>query len=111
MPLANARRIRTPSLLKLRYLFKQTMKDVLPPETIGKTKHGFGIPFGLWLRSHAPLAELVRGSLAAFQRRGILRPSYIQDLRRQHHTEHATYFGIMIWGVAMLECWLDTRKM
>ena len=30
------------------------------------------------------LAELVHGSLDAFQRRGILRPSYIQDLRRQH---------------------------
>jgi asparagine synthase (glutamine-hydrolysing) len=97
--------------LKLRYFFKQALKDVLPPETIAKTKHGFGMPFGLWLRSHAPLAELVHGSLDAFQRRGILRPSYLQDLRRQHHAEHATYFGIMIWVVAMLECWFDARKL
>jgi len=97
--------------LKLRYFFKQALKDILPPETIAKTKHGFGMPFGLWLRSHAPLAELMDSSLDAFQRRGILRPSYIQDLRRQHHTEHATYFGIMIWVVAMLECWLGARKL
>jgi hypothetical protein len=32
-------------------------------------------------------------------------------LRRQHHTDHATYFGIMIWVVAMLECWFDARKL
>jgi asparagine synthase (glutamine-hydrolysing) len=97
--------------LKLRYFFKRALKDVLPPETIAKTKHGFGMPFGLWLRSHAPLAELVHGSLDAFQRRGIMRPSYIQNLRRQHDTDHATYFGIMIWVIAMLECWLGARKL
>jgi asparagine synthase (glutamine-hydrolysing) len=97
--------------LKLRYFFKRALRDVLAPETIAKTKHGFGMPFGLWLRDHARLAELVHGSLDAFQRRGILKPSYIQDLRRQHHTDHATYFGIMIWVVAMLECWFDARKL
>lgn len=97
--------------LKLRYFFKHALKDVLAPETIAKTKHGFGMPFGLWLRDHARLAEVVHGSLEAFEGRGILRPSYIQDLRRQHHTDHATYFGIMIWVVAMLECWFDARKL
>jgi len=97
--------------LQLRYFFKQALKDVLAPETIAKTKHGFGMPFGLWLRSHAPLAELVHGNLDDFQRRGIMRPRYIQDLRRQHHTGHATYFGIMIWVIAMLECWLGARKL
>ncbi len=97
--------------LKLRYFFKHALKDVLAPETIAKTKHGFGMPFGLWLREHARLAELVHGSLEAFERRGILRPNYIQDLRRQHHTSHATYFGIMIWVITMLECWFDARKL
>ena len=97
--------------LKLRYFFKHALRDVLAPETIAKTKHGFGMPFGLWLRDHAQLAELVHGSLDAFQRRGILKPSYLQDLRRQHHSDHATYFGIMIWVIAMLECWFDARKL
>jgi asparagine synthase (glutamine-hydrolysing) len=97
--------------LKLRYFFKQALNDVLAPETIAKTKHGFGMPFGLWLRSHTRLAELVHGSLEAFQHRGILKPTYLQQLRREHHTDHATYFGIMIWVVAMLECWLDARDL
>ena len=97
--------------LQLRYFFKRALKDVLPPETIAKTKHGFGMPFGLWLRSHAPLADVVYGNLDAFQRRGILKVSYLQDLRLQHHTNHATYFGIMIWVIAMLESWLGSRKL
>jgi asparagine synthase (glutamine-hydrolysing) len=97
--------------LQLRYFFKRALKDVLPPETIAKAKHGFGMPFGLWLRSHAPLADVVYGNLDAFQRRGILKASYLQDLRLQHHTNHATYFGIMIWVIAMLESWLGSRKL
>src|SRR5208282_128549 len=42
--------------LQLRYFFKQALKDVLAPETIAKPKHGFAMPFGVWLRSHAHLA-------------------------------------------------------
>ena len=97
--------------LKLRHFFKHAMKDVLPPETIAKSKHGFGMPFGLWLRNHPPLADLVFGSVDDFGRRGILKPAYLENLRRQHLTGHATYFGIMIWVIAMLECWLDARDL
>jgi asparagine synthase (glutamine-hydrolysing) len=95
--------------LRLRWFFKQAFKDVLAPETLAKTKHGFGMPFGPWLKSHPPLAELVNGSLDAFRRRGILQPGYIDAVRRSHHADHATYFGIMIWVIAMLECWLAER--
>jgi len=97
--------------LKLRYFFKQALKDFLPPETLAKTKHGFGMPFGLWLRDHKPLAGLVHDSLDAFRRRGIVKPDYITELLRQHETSHATYFGIMIWVIMMLERWLAVRKL
>jgi len=97
--------------LKLRYFFKRALKDVLAPETIAKTKHGFGMPFGPWLKSHGPMAELVNGSLDAFRQRGILSPAYIDAVRRAHHSDHATYFGIMVWVIAMLECWLAERRL
>jgi asparagine synthase (glutamine-hydrolysing) len=97
--------------LRLRYFFKQALRDVLPPETLKKTKHGFGMPFGLWLRDHKPLAGLVHESLDAFARRGILKPLYIKQLLHEHETSHATYFGIMIWVVMTLECWLAARKL
>ncbi len=97
--------------LRLRYFFKQALRDFLPPETLKKTKHGFGMPFGLWLRDHKPLAGLVHESLDAFARRGILKPLYIKQLLHEHETSHATYFGVMIWVVMMLERWLAARKL
>jgi asparagine synthase (glutamine-hydrolysing) len=97
--------------LKLRYFFKRALRDFLPTETISKSKHGFGLPFGVWLNEHKPLADLVHESLAAFTRRGILRPSYIKELVYQHETDHATYFGTMVWVIVMLEHWLQARRL
>ena len=44
---------------RLRWFFKEALKDFLPREIITKTKHGFGLPFGVWALSHPPLRELV----------------------------------------------------
>jgi asparagine synthase (glutamine-hydrolysing) len=96
--------------MKLRYFFKQALKDFLPAETLAKPKHGFGLPFGVWLKEHGELADLAHESLAAFERRGILRPSYLKGLLTQHEAAHATYFGVMIWVIMMLEQWLAARK-
>ena len=97
--------------VKLRHLFKQTLRNFLPPEIISKRKHGFGMPFGLWLAEHRPLAELVNESLRSFQQRGVVKPDYIATLLRHHETGHATYFGTMIWVIMMLEQWLSERRM
>ncbi|MGH8772039.1 MAG: asparagine synthetase B family protein, partial [Burkholderiales bacterium] len=48
---------------KLRWFFKEALRDILPSEILAKQKHGFGLPFGPWLKSHKPLQELVRDSL------------------------------------------------
>ena len=96
--------------LKLRYFFKQALKDFLPPETLAKRKHGFGMPFGLWMRDHKPLAEMAHDSLAGLQRRGIVRPQYIGHLLGHHESSHATYYGVMIWVLMMLEQWLAARE-
>mgnify|MGYP000580747886 CR=1 FL=1 len=94
---------------RLRYFFKEALRDLLPAEIINKSKHGFGLPFGVWATNHAPLRDLVQDSLAAFERRGILQPAYLTELRRQHQGGHATYYGVMIWVVVMLEQWLARR--
>jgi asparagine synthase (glutamine-hydrolysing) len=96
--------------LELRYFFKRALRDFLPREIIAKTKHGFGMPFGLWLREHPPLADLARDSLDSFRHRGIIRGDYLAALSRQHEIGHATYFGTMIWVTMMLERWLQARR-
>jgi asparagine synthase (glutamine-hydrolysing) len=95
---------------RTRLFFKQALKDFLPREIITKTKHGFGLPFGVWALSHPPLKELVDNSLNKLEGRGYLRSAYIHKLQHQHANEHPTYFGKMIWVMVMLEQWLETHN-
>jgi asparagine synthase (glutamine-hydrolysing) len=96
--------------LQLRYFFKEALKDFLPPETLVKTKHGFGLPFGLWLQRDAALRELAHDSLALFKRRGYVRPGYVDHLLHLHQSSHASYFGVMLWIMIMLEQWLRAHE-
>ncbi len=95
---------------KLRWFFKEALKDFLPQEIIHKSKHGFGLPFGLWMQHHAPLHELAHASLNAFRERGYLREDYLDRLIDVHRSGHATYYGVMIWVVMMLEQWFQSHE-
>lgn len=95
---------------KLRYFFKHALRDFLANDTISKSKHGFGLPFGLWMQEYAPLKELANDSLQSFAQRNIIQPAYIDTLRKQQESGHASYYGVMIWVIMMLEQWLQTRK-
>jgi asparagine synthase (glutamine-hydrolysing) len=92
--------------LRLRYFFKAALADFLPPEIIAKQKHGFGLPFGTWLVSHAGLRELATGSLESLRDRGIIRASFFDELPKRVLTEHAKFYGELVWVLMMLEQWL-----
>jgi asparagine synthase (glutamine-hydrolysing) len=95
----------------LRWFFKTALKGFLPDEIINKSKHGFGLPFGLWAKDHAPLRERIEDRLADLKKRDILRPAYIDHVRNEHMTGHATYFGKMIWVMLILEEWLRAKRL
>ncbi len=95
----------------LRWFFKTALKGYLPDAIIDKRKHGFGLPFGVWAREHAPLRERVEDRLNDFRRRGLLQPAYLDRLRREHAEGHATYFGKMLWVILILEEWLQARRL
>jgi asparagine synthase (glutamine-hydrolysing) len=92
---------------RLRDFYKRAMDGYLPPEVIGKTKHGFGLPFGTWLLSDAGLRTLAGDSLATFRGRRIVAPRYLDFLVERHQTEHAGYYGEFVWVLLMLELWLQ----
>ena len=94
---------------KLRWFFKEALDDLLPQKIIRKSKHGFGLPFGPWCAEHRPLADLVGDSLADLGRRGWVRATYLERLRRELAGPHAGYYGSMVWVLAMLEQWLAAR--
>lgn len=92
---------------RLRVFFKHALRDFLPGETITKSKHGFGLPFGLWLAADGPLRSQAVAALGCLARRGIVRPDYLQKLWREHSSGHASYYGVMIWVLTQLELWLQ----
>lgn len=94
----------------LRWFFKEALKDFLPAEIINKSKHGFGLPFGLWMETHQPLRDLAYDSLAAFRKRGFIEPAFLDRLITLHRTEHANYYGVLIWVIMMLEQWLHQHE-
>lgn len=103
-----------PSALKLkgqrlRYFYKEAMRDFLPLETIRKEKHGFGLPFGLWMVEHVPLQELAYESLLSLKKRPYFRPEFLDRAIRLHRTGHTAYYGELVWILMMLELWLQAH--
>jgi asparagine synthase (glutamine-hydrolysing) len=92
---------------KLRDFYKRAFADFLPREIIFKHKHGFGLPFGEWLKSEPVLRDLTYPALERLKDRGIYRAECIDTLVRTHRDGHASYYGGMVWALLMLELWLE----
>lgn len=97
--------------LKLRTFAKQALTGFLPQEILDKTKHGFGLPFGEWLKTSVALQTTVYELLGRFKARGVVRPDFIDYLITQHREGHAAYYGSMVWVIAMLEAWLESHRL
>jgi asparagine synthase (glutamine-hydrolysing) len=92
--------------LKLRWFFKEALRDFLPREILRKKKHGFGLPYGHWTLRHAGLRRLTEESLEGIARRGIVREQFVRDLLEKQLREAPGYYGEMVWILVMLEQWL-----
>ncbi len=90
----------------LRDFYKRAMRGYLPDEIIEKKKHGFGLPFGLWLQESATLRDLIFGNLSSLRARRLMRPEFIDRLLQLHGKDDASYYGVFLWVLAMLEQWL-----
>lgn len=90
---------------RLRYFFKEALRDFLPSEIITKKKHGFGLPFGPWLNNEASLRALAADALNGVKRRGIVRNDFVDQLLTVHLPSHPGFYGTMVWLLMMLEFW------
>ncbi len=92
---------------KLRVFFKRAYRDLLPPEVTAKTKHGFGLPIGIWLRTdptlNAMMHDLVLGSRSLA--RGYFRKQALERLIEEHRVGEASFFGSVLWNLMVLELW------
>ncbi len=95
---------------KLRYFFKEALRDFLPKEIITKQKHGFGLPFGIWLQENKLLQAQAADCLTDLKKRHIFRVNFIDKILSQYLHQHASYHGTMVWLLMMLECWYKQRS-
>ncbi|MGB0748681.1 MAG: asparagine synthetase B family protein [Magnetospiraceae bacterium] len=105
---------RVPSDLKirhntLRYFYRNSLQNFLPQSTLDKSKHGFGLPFGHWLKSDQNLAALTDDALASLRDRGIFQDSFLEGSRAQHRDGHASFYGEVVWVLVVLEMWLNNH--
>lgn len=92
---------------KLRHFYKESCRGFLADETLTKSKHGFGLPFGVWMKENKVLQEIVLDNLLAFKKRKIVKDSLVDSVLDAHQSVHASYYGELIWIMVVLELWLQ----
>jgi asparagine synthase (glutamine-hydrolysing) len=95
--------------LKLRWFFKEALRDFLPAEIITKKKHGFGLPFGVWACNHVGLHALANDTVRGIAQRGIVSPAFAERLMAEYLPQWPGYYGEMVWLLMVLETWLRAR--
>jgi asparagine synthase (glutamine-hydrolysing) len=91
---------------KLRWFFKEALRDFLPEAIITKQKKGFGLPFGVWANRHPDLRALATDSVRGFAARGVVQPRFVDTLLQELLPQHPGYYGEMVWVLMMMEQWL-----
>ncbi|MFA5631098.1 MAG: asparagine synthase-related protein [Porticoccaceae bacterium] len=94
---------------RLRHFYKEALAGWLPDATIRKHKHGFGLPFGLWMKNYRPLQELAYDCIVALKARAIFKPDFLEQAIALHRDGHAPYYGELIWILMSLELWLKIK--
>ena len=96
--------------LKLRWFFKEALRGFLPDEIITKQKHGFGLPFGVWLNRHPALGRFAADAVRSLVGRRVVRGEFIETLLSELLPQHPGYYGELVWILTVLELWLRDRK-
>ncbi len=98
------------SNIGLRHFYKKSFQGWLPEATINKSKQGFGLPFGVWMRTHKPLQEMAYDALTDMKQRNVFQPAFIDNAIKLHRQGHAAYYGELVWILMVLEFWLSQHQ-
>ena len=97
-----------PERMKIRkgetkWILREAMKNILPPEILTRSKMGFPVPVGAWFRNEfkSVVEEFVTSERAL--RRGIFNADFVRELVRRHNggEDHA----LRLWFLVNFEIW------
>ncbi|HEV2368538.1 MAG TPA: asparagine synthase (glutamine-hydrolyzing) [Acidimicrobiales bacterium] len=85
-------------------ILKETFRDLLPESVLRRSKMGFGVPVGQWMRG--PLRQLVEDALLGPELggRGYFRTEVVERMWRDHLAGRAELTP-QLWSLFMLEMW------
>ena len=92
---------------KLRDFYKNSFRGFLPDATLSKSKHGFGLPFGVWMKQRPDLQHIALNALQSFKQRKILQPTFIDQAIDTFENGHSGYYGELVWIIVVMELWLQ----
>jgi asparagine synthase (glutamine-hydrolysing) len=95
---------------QLRWFYKRAMNGFLPRPIIDKSKHGFGLPFGVWTAQDDGLRRLAADCLNSLGERRIFKREFLSEALRLHEDVHAKYYGELVWILMVLELWLRQNR-
>jgi asparagine synthase (glutamine-hydrolysing) len=87
-----------------KYILKDTFKDLIPQEVLGKSKRGFAVPIGEWFKG--PLKDLLLGLLSRefIIEQGIFEYEYIESLLEDHFAERVNN-AYPLWALFVFQKW------
>jgi len=94
--------------LKTKYLFKESMRGILPDEVIFRHKKGFSIPLNRWIKQ-SPLKDEIESVLLGrqFLNLGYFNEEYIKKILAEHNSNKKNNFD-KIWRLYMFALWYKT---
>jgi asparagine synthase (glutamine-hydrolysing) len=96
--------------MRLRGFYKQAMQGFLPPEILDKKKHGFGMPYDLWIRSNPRVSRVVTDHVTSFKDRPYCNPAFVDALLASYGSDDPRCAG-RLWDIMILEMWLRERHL
>jgi len=90
-----------------KYVFRQAMRDILPPEVLQQPKAAFAAPVDYWLAND--LREMVDDLLAPSQirNRGVFQSDPVHRFVDEHRSGRHDW-AMQIWQLLTLELWMQT---
>ncbi|MDD4899236.1 MAG: asparagine synthase (glutamine-hydrolyzing) [Candidatus Omnitrophica bacterium] len=87
-----------------KYILKKIIKDFIPAGNIKRSKMGFGVPVGKWLKGD--LKGFLFDNLLSKKslERGYFKPAAVKELVYRH-VENKEDFSFQIWSLLMFELW------
>ena len=92
-----------------KWLMKQLLYRYVPQHLVERPKKGFSVPLGQWLRGPMKVWAADLLSQERLQQQGLFDARMVQTIWQQHQQGAGDWSG-HLWGILMMQAWLDTYK-